>query len=142
MRTLLFLSIFMVFTSSRCNPEHIKSMEDAIIEYEATTRGFYFACTIKNKTLIKIVERDGKEIPIGLTQTELQNLATAFEEINLEQLEELEASSEKRKYDAAPHATLRVSKDGKLFQTKSFDHGNPPKEIKKFIELLIKLSKK
>ncbi len=142
MRIFIFLSMMVLLSSSKCNPQHVKSMEEAIVEYKASTRGFYFACTIHDQKLITITERGGKETETPLTKVEVQNLATAFEEINLEQLENLEAPSEKRKYDGAPHATLRISKDGKLFQTNSFDHGNPPKEIKKFIDLMLKYSKK
>ena len=63
-------------------------MEEAIVEYKASTRGFYFACTIHDQKLITITERGGKETETPLTKVEVQNLATAFEEINLEQLEQ------------------------------------------------------
>ena len=62
-----------------------------------------------------------------------------IEGTDLESLEKLEAPTGKRLYDAAAHAILKISVDGKTYRTSTFDHGFPPKDIERICDILYKL---
>lgn len=60
--------------------------------------------------------------------------------IDLDKLETLEAPTKKHQFDGALAAMLKITIDGKAYQTVTFDHGNPPAEIKPLVEKIIQLS--
>ena len=56
-----------------------------------------------------------------------------FNDINLEEIKDLKSPTEKRFYDGAAIANLKITYQGTTFETPSFDHGFPPVEIKKLV---------
>ena len=56
--------------------------------------------------------------------------------IDLENLPNLKAPTEKRFYDGAAIANLNIIYKGKKYQTSNFDHGFPPMEIKRLFEIV------
>ena len=44
-------------------------------------------------------------------------------------------------YDGAAHAKLKVFVNDKEYESSSFDHGNPPIEIKSLVEYIMTMSK-
>jgi len=61
--------------------------------------------------------------------------------IDLGILPNLKAPTNERSYDGAAFAELKITLKGKTFETKSFDHGNPPMEIQKVVEIVNALFK-
>jgi hypothetical protein len=61
--------------------------------------------------------------------------------VDLESLPNLKAPTEKRFYDGAAIAELKITFKGKTFETTSFDHGTPPMEIQKVVEIVNALFK-
>jgi hypothetical protein len=138
--TLLFLTIFM---GNGCDSAKAQDIETAIIEYTANTRGFYQKITVKNQMLTVSKDRDGndKPVPKKLSDAEWKELVTCFKTLELDSLSKLKAPSEKRFYDGAAIANLKITFKDKAYETTSFDHGFPPKEIKKFVNTVTSLVK-
>lgn len=127
-----------------CGKEQQKDMDDAVIEYTATTRGYYQKIRIQDQEFFVSKDRDGKAKPIevSLSKESKEQLLAFFKEIDLEELPTLKAPSEKRFYDGAAIATFSITYKGKTYTTENFDHGNPPAEIEKLVEKINALAPK
>ena len=118
-------------------------MGNTVIEYSASSRGFYQKITVKNETLTVSRNRNGedKSIISKINPSNWKSLVLLFQELKLEDLKELKAPSEKRFYDGAAIASLKISIKDKNYETSSFDHGFPPKEIKQLVDKINSLVK-
>ena len=105
------------------------------IEYVANTRGFYEKITIENQSVWVTNERNDKtngtenKIPDDVNK----ELSSYLSSVNLENLATYKDPTQKRFYDGAAIANLKITVDGKEYETMAFDHGNPPVEIEKFV---------
>ena len=57
-------------------------------------------------------------------------MLSIVEEIKLDTMEGFEPPSEKRNFDGALHANLTITVNDKSYYSQTFDHENPPKELK------------
>lgn len=131
--TVLFLTLLM---GKSCDSAKTQDMETVFIEYTANTRGFYQKITIKNQmiTVSKDRNNEDKVIATKIDDANWNELATYFNEVKLETLKDLKAPTEKRFYDGAAIANLKIKYKDKTYESISFDHGFPPKEIKKLVD--------
>lgn len=137
---LVLLSVIMM---KGCDDETAKQIDASMIQYTATTRGFYRVITVENG-LVKInKERHDREIPETqkLTDAQKSNIVEAFNEIDLDGMANLKAPSEKRFYDGAAIATLKIVHNGKTYESQPFDHMNPPAGIVKLTNILAEYTK-
>ena len=132
------------FLAKGCSNETAKDMQTAQIEYTANTRGFYEKLMVNDGVLSKSEDRnsDSKAQVINLSKEQKQELISAFQDINLEDLNEYKGPTEKRFYDGAAIAKLKITYQGKTYESQDFDHGNPPVEIEKFVDKLVSFSKR
>jgi hypothetical protein len=133
---LLFLTIFL---SKGCNDEaQQQDLKSAVIEYTANTRGFFRKVTIKDGAISIQKERgEGSAISKSrISDADQKELVTAFNEVNLDGIAGLKAPSEKRFYDGAAIANLKITYKGKVYESQAFDHGTPPAEIEKLVNKL------
>ena len=139
--SILFLTIFL---GNGCDSAKAQDMENAIIEYTANTRGFYQKITLKNQMVTVSKDRDGKDkaVPIKITDADWKELLACFKTIELDSLSKLKAPTEKRFHDGAAIANLKITFKDKTYETTGFDHGFPPKEIKKFVAKINSFVKK
>lgn len=139
--SLLFLTIFL---GNGCDGVKAQEIETAVIEYTANTRGFYQKITVKNQMLMVSKDREGKDKPVPkkLSDADWKELVACFTTVKLDSLSKLKAPSEKRFHDGAAIAKLKITIKEKSYETTSFDHGFPPKEIKKFVNTITSLAKK
>ncbi|MGO4905467.1 hypothetical protein [Flavobacterium sp. W20_MBD1_R3] len=137
---LLFLTIFI---GNGCSSARAQDIEAAVIEYTANTRGFYQKITVKNQVLTVSKDRDGndKPTPTKISDTDWKELVNCFKKMELDSLSKLKAPTEKRFYDGAAIANFKITFKDKTYETNSFDHGFPPKEIKKFVNTMLSLAK-
>jgi hypothetical protein len=142
MKLVTFLSVFL-FVLGSCNSQKsavgISNNTNAIeIQYEANTRGYYQKLVVKNQTISATKDRNGIENPIVQTISPIDWNAFIQEisKIDWENLPNLKAPTEKRFYDGAAIANLKIIYKGKTFQTSDFDHGFPPMEIKRVVEIV------
>lgn len=138
--TMLFLTIFL---GKGCDTQKKLDLETTVIEYVANTRGFYQKITIQNQIILVFKNRQENEKPVQIKISDFhwKKLIADFQEVDLEALPNLQAPSEKRFYDGAAIANLKITYKDKIYESKSFDHGNPPTEIKKLVDQINALVK-
>jgi hypothetical protein len=142
MRIVSLLSV-LAFVLGSCNSQKKAigtniEMKDIEIQYEANTRGFYNKLVLKNETISSTNDRDGKENPIvqKVTDADWSALIQELNKVDLENLPNLKAPTEKRFYDGAAIANLKIIYKGNTYQTSDFDHGFPPMQIKRVVEMV------
>ncbi len=139
--TLFFLIIFL---GNGCDSAKAQDIETAVIEYTANTRGFYQKITVKNQMVTVSKDRDGndKSVLTKISNADWKELVESFKTIELDSLSKLKAPTEKRFYDGAAIANLKITYKDKIYETTSFDHGFPPKKINKFVNKINSFAKK
>ena len=142
MRIVSLLSV-LLFVLGSCNSQKNGvgtsfEMKDIEIQYEANTRGFYNKLILKNATIFSTNDRDGKENPIvqKVSEVDWKALIQELNKVDLENLSNLKAPTEKRFYDGAAIANLKITYKGKIYQSSDFDHGFPPMQIKRVVEIV------
>lgn len=135
----LFLSLFMI---SSCACQKNTDMKTAVIEYEAQTRGMYQKVLVENQTVFVAKNRDEKPVEVKISDEDWTVLTAEFEKLDLEAIPNLKAPTEKRFYDGAAIANLKITYKGKTYETKAFDHGFPPSGIKKIVTKLVSFTQK
>jgi hypothetical protein len=135
----LFLSLFMI---SSCACQKNTDMKTAVIEYEAQTRGMYQKVLVENQSVFVVKNRDEKPVEVKISDEDWTVLTAEFEKLDLEAIPNLKAPTEKRFYDGAAIANLKITYKGKTYETKTFDHGFPPAEIKKIVKKLVSFTQK
>ncbi len=136
--TLIFLSLFL---TKNCGQKEKEEMKKATIEYQAISRGSYFNIQIQNETLSMVRKRDEKAKDFKLTKEDWRELADLFMKLDLDQLENYKAPTERRFYDGAAMANVRIVYEGKVYQSQTFDHDAPPVEIEAFVNKIVSLVK-
>ena len=139
--SLLFLTIIL---GKGCDNATAQDMQNTVIEYTANTRGFYQNITIKDQLVSVSKDRNNndKAISTKISDADWAALINDFKELKLETLKDLKAPTEKRFYDGAAIANLKITYKDKSCETTSFDHGFPPKEIKKLVDKINTFAKK
>jgi hypothetical protein len=139
--SILFLTIFL---GKGCEAQNKQNIETAVIEYVANTRGFYQKITVQNQMLTVSKDRseNDKPVPTKIANADWKELVECFKTVELDSLTKLKAPTEKRFYDGAAIANLKITYKDKVYETTAFDHGFPPKEIKKFVNKITSLAKK
>jgi hypothetical protein len=137
--SLLFLSLFL---GKSCQGQTDVDMETAKIEYTANTRGFYNNVIVENKTVLTTNTRNGKPVSNMLTDAQWDTIVTEFKKVNLEEIPNLKAPTEKRFHDGAAMANLKIAYKGKTYESQTFDNGFPPEQIKKLVETLLSFTTK
>jgi hypothetical protein len=137
MRILSFLSVLLFVLGSCASQKNGLGtrieMKDIEIEYDANTRGFYQKLVIKKATISSTNDREGKENPIvqKIFDADWNALKDEINKLDLENLSNLKAPTEKRFYDGAAIANLKIIYNGKIYVAGSF--GEYDGEIKRGI---------
>lgn len=135
--------LFFVFTVvTSCSSQKNTDWNAVSIEYTANSRGIYQKIMVEKQQLWVTKNRDQKPVAVALTATEWEILKKAFVGINLETIPSLKAPTAKRLYDGAAMANLKINANGKSYDSKTFDHGNPPAAIEKIVTLLVSYTEK
>jgi hypothetical protein len=131
---LLIMLVQLVFSQEK--------ISDFSLEYEAVSRSVYQKIEVNKDTFVFIEDRAGKKNSQGkISNKQWKKIVALVNKIKLKQLSSLKAPSENRKFDGAAHAKLKVLYKDDIFESSSFDHGNPPVEIKTLVEYIINISK-
>lgn len=135
---ILFVSLFMM---KGCK-QNTNSIDSAVIEYTANTRGFYEKIIIKDKTISVNQDRDNESAAkvTKVSDEEWEHLDVYFKNVDLENMPNLAAPTEKRFHDGAAIADLKITYGGKVYQSQSFDHGDPPAPLSKIVDEINKYS--
>ncbi|WP_164515262.1 hypothetical protein [Flavobacterium ustbae] len=138
---ILSLLLLTLFIASGCCSQKKVNMASTQIEYSAMSRGYYKSIVVENKTVSIVKERNAEAVKSNIDNAKWNEIVSAFSKVNLEGLSSLKAPTDKRTYDGAAIGNLKITKDGKTYETPSFDNGFPPKEIEKLVNLLVAFSK-
>lgn len=139
--TVIILSFFL---SKSCESQTKNDLKTAVLEYTANTRGFYQKITVQNQMVTVSKDRNGNDNPVAtkISEKDWKELVGYFETMDLDSLPALKAPTEKRFYDGAAIANLKVVYKDKTYDTESFDHGYPPVAIKKLVDKINSFAKK
>ena len=69
-------------------------------------------------------------------------LISEFQKVDLEEIPNLKAPTEKLFHDGAAMANLKVTYKGKTYESQTFDNGFPPEKIKNLVNTILSFSKK
>ncbi|PIF32259.1 hypothetical protein CLU81_2781 [Flavobacterium sp. 9] len=138
---ILSLLLLTIFIGTSCSSQKTADMTSTQIEYSAMSRGLYKKIMVQNKTVSIINGKNTEAVESKISDAKWKQIATEFSKVNLESIPTLKAPSEKRFYDGAAIANLKVVQNQKTYETKGFDNGNPPKEIEKLVNLLLDFTK-
>ncbi len=152
---LLLLTIVFSFMSCNCQKKPVEQsstqsketknqdLQSPKFEYVANTRGFYKKITIENKIIY--VSRDRNSTEKGDSNTISNSDWTALiglvKTVQLDNLSSYKDPTQKRFYDGAAMADLKIIYKDKEYQTLTFDHGFPPLEIEKLVNKITSFSK-
>lgn len=136
MKVLSFL-ILTIFIGNSCVSQKNIDMGTVEITYSAMSRGYYQKIVVKNK-MVSITKSRGEEpVTNKIDGAQWARIVSEFKKINLETIPKLKAPTEKRFHDGAAIANLRITQNGKTYETNGFDNGFPPAEIEKLVTLLV-----
>jgi hypothetical protein len=140
---IISMVFLLVFFGKSCNGEAQNDIANATIQYTANTRGFYQKIVIINQKATISRDRDEKKIPteVTISDSDWNELVGYFQKIKLEEIPKLKDPTQKRFYDGAAIANLKIRYQDKDFETVDFDHGNPPVEIEKLVNKIVELDK-
>lgn len=96
---------------------------------------------VKNKTVSVTNGRDTQPTEKKIDDVKWKQIVDEFSKINLENIPNLKAPTEKRFYDGAAIGNLKITQNQKTYETIGFDNGFPPKEIEKLVKLLTDFAK-
>lgn len=137
--SLLFLTLLF---GKGCEDQTNPDLSTAKIEYTANSRGLYNHTVVENKTVSFTNTRDGKPVSSPLTDEQWNALITECQKVDLEEIPNLKAPTEKRFHDGAAMANLKITYKGKTYESQTFDNGFPPEKIKKIVNTILSFSKK
>lgn len=125
-----------------CSSQTQNDIKTAVVEYTATTRGFYQKVVIQNQMIAISKDRNETKMPAGtkISNADWKILLTEFQKLDLEKLPELKDPTQKRFYDGAAIANLNITYKSKTYESLPFDHGFPNEAIEKFVNKINALS--
>lgn len=138
---ILSLLLLTVFIATGCCSQKKTDMTSTQIEYSAHSRGYYKTIVAQNKSILFTAQRNAEPVKINIDDAKWNEIVAAYSKVNLENLSSLKAPTDKRTYDGAAIGNLKITKDGKTYETPGFDNGFPPKEIEKLVNLLVDFAK-
>ena len=130
--------IVILFLFSNCAAQ--SKLTNIIVDYSAVTRGTMIKVKITSKE-IKYKKNEIVKV-ISLVSIQRKELEILLEKIPLEKLDTFIALTSGSHSDRALQASLKIIKNEKVYISQIFDHGNPPKELKAFLEYVFTVIEK
>jgi hypothetical protein len=137
------LIILSFFLGKSCTNEAQNDIANTTLQYTANTRGFFQKIIIINKKATVFRDRNSEKFPeeIAITDKDWKEIMSYFEKIDLEKIPSLKDPTQKRFYDGAAIANLKIRYQDKNYETTDFDHGYPPAAIEKLVNKIVSLAK-
>ena len=138
--TMILLTVFL---GKSCSNEAQNDIANATLQYTATTRGFFQKIIVINQKATISRDRNGEKPPeeINISDKDWKEIISYFEKIDLEKVPTLKDPTQKRFYDGAAIANLKIRYQDKNYETTDFDHGFPPADIEKLVTKIVSLAK-
>ncbi|MCF8322581.1 MAG: hypothetical protein K9I26_05505 [Flavobacterium sp.] len=138
--TIILLSVFLV---KSCSNQAQNDIANTTLQYTASSRGFFQKIVVINQKATISRDRNGEKFPeeIAISDKDWKEIIGYFEKIDLEKLPTLKDPTQKRFYDGAAIANLKIRYQDKNYETTDFDHEFPPAEIEKLVNKIVSLAK-
>ena len=138
--TIILLSVFLV---KSCRNQAQNDIANTTLQYTASSRGFFQKIVVINQKATISRDRNGEKFPeeIAISDKDWKEIISYFEKIDLEKIPNLKDPTQKRFYDGAAIANLKVRYQDKNYETTDFDHEFPPAEIEKLVNKIVSLAK-
>lgn len=132
-----------LFLGKSCSNQAQNDITNSVIQYVANSRGYHLKIIITNQvaTISKGRSTDNPSEQIKISDTDWKELVDDFAKINLEDIPNLKDPTQKRFYDGAAIANLKIRYQDKNYETVVFDHGFPPAAIEKLVNKIVSLAK-
>jgi hypothetical protein len=140
---LIGMILLTVFLGKSCSNETQNDINNAVLQYHAHTRGFHLKVIINNQEATISKGRTPESMnqkQVKISDSDWKELVSLFAKTNLEAFPDLKDPTQKRFYDGAAIADLKVRYQDKNYETKDFDHTNPPPEIADLINKIVALA--
>ena len=111
-----------------------------VLVYESMSRGYFKKITIENAQVAVQNAREEMATITKISSEEMKMLEEAYKAIDVKELPNLKAPTEKRFYDGAPITNLEVKISDQIYRSADFDGGTPPAEIKNLIDTILKIA--
>ncbi|MBC7892944.1 MAG: hypothetical protein H7Y12_12075 [Sphingobacteriaceae bacterium] len=133
---MLFLIAFLFPTlAAVLGPKPISS-----VELTLSTRGTTKTLTVSATRAV--VDINGAKQSQKITPEQWKKLLDQINALDLPRLHILESPTDRSAVDAAYNATLRVTTPQRRYETASFDHPNPPKQLVALLRTLVESAPK
>jgi len=138
--TIILLSVFLV---KSCSNQAQNDIANSTLQYTASSRGFFQKIVVINQKATISRDRNGEKFPeeIAISDKDWKEIISYFQKIDLEKVPTLKDPTQKRFYDGAAIANLKIRYQDKNYETTDFDHEFPPAEIEKLVNKLVSLAK-
>jgi hypothetical protein len=136
---IIILLLSIVLFDKGCSESKI-NQDNMTIEYSTLSRGSYKLIKVNKKSISVINKRNAKPIIKTCSEKDWDKLIDVLKTIDIENLPNLKAPSEKRLFDGAAIANLLITYNSNTYKSASFDHGNPPKEIESIVKEILSIS--
>ncbi|MFH6998045.1 hypothetical protein ACHRVZ_08940 [Flavobacterium sp. FlaQc-57] len=138
---ILSLLLLTIFIGVSCSSQKKTDMKSTQIEYSAVSRGLYKKIVVQNQMVSVTNGRNNEAVESKINDAKWKQIVAEFSKVNLETYSTLKGPTEKRFYDGAAIANLKIIQNQKIYETQGFDNGYPPKEIEKLVNLLLDFTK-
>jgi uncharacterized lipoprotein YajG len=135
----VLMAAAMIFGCSSSKSGSSLSGKEVVFEYNAYTLGssVNYVVTKDLKKQKEVLQGEVTNYKNPVDTDEWDDLLIATEKVDLEKLAGIEVPSTNYQSDGAMAATLKITIDGKTYQSPTFDHDNPPAAIKEIINDII-----
>lgn len=113
--------------------------EQIVFNYSAISRGRFLDINVNDSLISISKDRDSKPVSKNMTKDTWNQLNSLLKTINLDSISNLKSPTEARFYDGASIGTLKITKTGTIYESSTFDHGTPPKEIEALVKEILSL---
>ena len=130
-------------SKATANEATAKKGEGLEFEYTAITRGRYRQINVTANGVALIEKPNATPTTVAISTTDWNALVDFYEKKvakNVQNLNTIEVPSKKHQFDGALAATLTIKSGDTAYTTPTFDHGNPPAEVKVLVDKIIELA--
>ena len=137
------LVLLTLFLGKSCTNQAQNDIANSIVQYLADTRGYHLKIIIVNQkaTISQGRGTDNPSEVVAISDSDWKDLVAEFQKIKLEEVPNLKDPTQKRFYDGAAIANLKIRYQDKNYETVAFDHGIPPAAIENFVNKIVSLVK-
>jgi hypothetical protein len=139
----LSLLFFIPLLGQNCSG-NATQLKETTLTYTAISRGFNQTLIISNQQISMRSKKTGKfvENMYQIESSDWEMLMELYKNVVLEEIKNLEAPSNKRFHDGAATAQLAIKTKDSMYESQSFDHGNPPQALQPLLEKIISIANK